>query len=99
MDQDNRPAGGTPGAPDSPAVDQPGANGHHSPAGGSATGTETSGPTGGAEPHVPSANGEPEGVDLLDPVGGRSGRTVVVAVVAAAVVTVSIVWLVRRRRS
>lgn len=63
------------------------------------TGTDTSGPTGGAEPLVPDEHGEPQPIDLADPAGSRFLSRLVPAAVATAVGVLLVVVLVRRRRA
>lgn len=65
----------------------------------SSTGTSTSGPTGGAEPHVPGTPGEPEPIDLLGLAGGATAKRVLPAIVVTALVLLVVRVLLRRRRS
>lgn len=73
--------------------------GSSSSAASSSTGTRTSGPTGGAEPHVPGTPGEPEPIDLLGVAGGATAKRLIPAAVAAILVVLVVRILLRRRRS
>lgn len=86
------------GAPQAEAPASPGRGGNGSPAAAS-TGTRTSGPTGGAEPHVPGTPGEPEPIDLLGVAGGATAKRVVPAVLAVVLALIVIRVLLRRRGS
>lgn len=94
------PAAGGSGAPQAGAPASPGHGGNGSPAAAAAsTGTRTSGPTGGAEPHVPGTPGEPEPIDLLGVAGGATAKRVVPAVLAVVLALIVIRVLLRRRGS
>jgi carbon monoxide dehydrogenase subunit G len=92
-------SGEGPGAEQARSSEAASTTGASSAAAASSTGTRTSGPTGGAEPHVPGTPGEPEPIDLLGVAGGATAKRIIPAVVATVLVLLLVRMLLRRRRS
>ena len=63
------------------------------------TGTDTSGPTGGAEPRVPGPSGEPEPIDLVGVTEDSAVKRLVPIVLATILGLFILRFLLRRRRS